>query len=180
MITNSKSTVTVVNHRSGNTTSIPITSKPVSSYISTSISKPQTKTLDKRGHQTTTTTTIHTTTLSSISKPGVQVVNHRSQTTKPIVTTTKTSYQSQIINQIKQTSPQVSNQASKTASKPQSQVVSKPASKTPFQKLHPKLQQKKLKSKKSFLILMEMKYKKLLNYLILMMENLMLEKLKIL
>ena len=134
----SRSTVQVVSHRSQKTSSsgpsIITPSFTSSSYLQTSsIGKPQTKTIDHRAHQTTTTTTTsYTTSMSSLAKPTItttstasSVVNKRSNTSKPnvpnVVSTTKTTTSSVVVNQR-------GNQGSNQASKPTSQVVSKPSS----------------------------------------------------
>ena len=108
----SRSTVQVVSHRSQKTSSsgpsIITPSYTASSYLQTSsIGKPQTKTIDHRSHQATTTTS-YTTSISSLAKPTVttttsSVVNMRSNTSKPsvpnVVSTTKTTTSSVVVNQ---------------------------------------------------------------------------------
>ena len=141
----SRSTVQVVSHRSQKTSSgipsssIVTPSYTASSYLQTSsIGKPQTKTIDHR--TTTTTTTNYTSSISSYAKPTTtvttsSVTNHRSNTSKPavpnVVTTTKTTTSSVVVNQR-------SNQGSNQASKPSSQVASKAASQAPTKKIEVK------------------------------------------
>ena len=136
----SRSTVSVVSHRSQKTSSgigIPTSSimtpsYTASSYLQTSsIGKPQTRT-------TTTTTTNYTSSISSYAKPTTTVTtssisNQRSNTSKPsvpnVVSTTKTTTSSVVVNQR-------SNQGSSNqASKPSSQVASKAASQAPTKKI---------------------------------------------
>ena len=136
----SRSTVSVVSHRSQKTSSgigIPTSSimtpsYTASSYLQTSsIGKPQTRT-------TTTTTTNYTSSISSYAKPTTTVTtssisNQRSNTSKPsvpnVVSTTKTTTSSVVVNQR-------SNQGSSNqASKPYSQVASKAASQAPTKKI---------------------------------------------
>ena len=139
----SRSTVSVVSHRSQKTSSgIPTSSYvtpsyTASSYLQTSsIGKPQTKSIDHR--TTTTTTTNYTSSISSYAKPTTTVTtssvsNQRSNTSKPsvpnVVTTTKTTTSSVVVNQR-------SNQGSSNqGSKPSSQVASKAASQAPTKKI---------------------------------------------
>ena len=136
----SRSTVSVVSHRSQKTSSgigIPTSSimtpsYTASSYLQTSsIGTPQTRT-------TTTTTTNYTSSISSYAKPTTTVTtssisNQRSNTSKPsvpnVVSTTKTTTSSVVVNQR-------SNQGSSNqASKPSSQVASKAASQAPTKKI---------------------------------------------
>ena len=140
----SRSTVQVVSHRSQKTSSVmPSSSIPsytASSYLQTSsIGKPQTKSIDHR--TTTTTTTNYTSSISSYAKPTTTVtttsVSNRSNTSKPsvpnVVSTTKTTTSSVVVNQR-------SNQGSGSnqASKPSSQVASKAASQAPTKKIEVK------------------------------------------
>ena len=143
----SRSTVQVVSHRSQKTSSsgpsIITPSYTASSYLqSSSIGKPQTKTIDHRSHQATTTTS-YTTSISSLAKPTVttttsSVVNMRSNTSKPsvpnVVTTTKTTTSSVVVNQ-RGGSNQASKPTSQVVSKPSSQAASKVASQAPTKKI---------------------------------------------
>ena len=143
----SRSVVQVVNHRSQKTSSGPsipsytpsYTPSFTPSYTASSLvqtGRPQTQT---RSHQTTTTTSIKTSTVtSSIGKPTVtstssSVINNRSQTSKPKVptvsTTTKTTTSQVVVNQRSNSKPTTTQVVSKTTSqggsKPTSQVASK-------------------------------------------------------
>jgi Ca2+-binding EF-hand superfamily protein len=143
----SRSTVQVVSHRSQKTSSsgpsIITPSYTASSYLQTSsIGKPQTKTIDHRSHQAT-TTTAYTTSISSLAKPTVttttsSVVNMRSNTSKPsvpnVVSTTKTTTSSVVVNQ-RGGSNQASKPTSQVVSKPSSQAASKVASQAPTKKI---------------------------------------------
>ena len=143
----SRSTVQVVSHRSQKTSSsgpsIITPSYTASSYLQTSsIGKPQTKTIDHRSHQATTTTS-YTTSISSLAKPTVttttsSVVNMRSNTSKPsvpnVVSTTKTTTSSVVVNQ-RGGSNQASKPTSQVVSKPSSQAASKVASQAPTKKI---------------------------------------------
>ena len=147
----SRSTVQVVSHRSQKTSSsgsglpssLMTPSYTASSYLQTSsIGKPQTKTIDHRSHQATTTTS-YTTSISSLAKPTVttttsSVVNMRSNTSKPsvpnVVSTTKTTTSSVVVNQ-RGGSNQASKPTSQVVSKPSSQAASKVASQAPTKKI---------------------------------------------
>ena len=140
----SRSVVQVVNHRSQKTSSGPsipsYTPSFTPSYTASSLvqtGRPQTQT---RSHQTTTTTSIHTSTVSSMAKPTTvttssTVVNNRSNTSKPYVptvsTTTKTTTSQVVVNQRSNSKPTTTQ----VVSKPSSQGASKVASQAPTKKI---------------------------------------------